>query len=113
MILVVVPRWFRKGYIAMAFFPFVFLNSRDLKKDRTLLNHERIHLRQQLELLLVIFYLWYGIEFLVRWYQYKNRKLAYRQISFEREAYANEHRPDYIEQRQAWQFMDYVSGASH
>lgn len=112
MILLVVPKWFRNGYVAMAFFPFVFLNHSNLKKDRVLLNHERIHLRQQLEMLLVIFYLWYGIEFLLRWYQYKSTKAAYRHISFEQEAYANEHQLDYLQKRKFWQFRDYLFGFS-
>lgn len=97
-----------KGYTGFAFFPFMFLKYKDLKQDVSLLNHERIHLRQQLELLIIPFYLWYGIEFLIRFYQYKVWYLAYRNISFEREAYSNESEITYLHRRPFWHFLKYL-----
>jgi hypothetical protein len=88
-----------KGYVGITVFPFVFLKHKYLKTDITLVNHEKIHLRQQLELLIVFFYLWYSIEFLIRLYVYKNWAKAYRNISFEREAYTNEKDLDYLKSR--------------
>ena len=79
-----------------------------MKEDTGLLNHERIHLKQQAELLVVFFYLWYGIEFLARWFQYKNRHTAYRNISFEREAYANGKDLDYTMRRPFWNAIRYL-----
>jgi hypothetical protein len=38
-------------------------------------------------------------EYLVRFVQYKNRDLAYRNISFEREAYSNETNIGYLKSR--------------
>jgi hypothetical protein len=61
------------------------------------------------ELLVVPFYLVYGVEFLVRLFQYKKWHLAYRNISFEREAYANEMYLDYLKQRKFWSFLKYLS----
>jgi hypothetical protein len=55
-----------------------------------LLNHERIHYKQQAELLVLPFYLWYCIEFLIKYPLYRNFYLTYRNLSFEREAYAYE-----------------------
>src|SRR5690606_40744118 len=75
-----------KGYTGITLFPFVFLKDRSFKEDLVLVNHERIHLKQQLELLVLPFYLIYCLEFLVRLFQYKSWHLAYRNISFEREA---------------------------
>ncbi len=98
-----------KGYTGFAFFPFVFVKHKHLREDAFLLNHERIHLRQQLELLIVPFYVFYGIEFLVRLYQYKVWHLAYRHISFEREAYNNESNLAYLSQRPFWYFLKYIS----
>ena len=86
----------RRGFNSIALWPFIVLAHKNLKKDAILLNHERIHLRQQLELLIIPFYIWYAIEFLVRWMQYKKRFLAYKNISFEREAYANEGDFEYL-----------------
>lgn len=97
-----------KGYLGLTCYPFVFLKTKELKKNRVLINHENIHLRQQLEMLVIPFYLIYGVEFLIRSIQYKNRRLAYRNISFEREAYAHEAELDYLKQRTFWSFLKYL-----
>ena len=52
------------------------------------LNHEYIHTLQQREMLFAFFFVWYVLEWLVRLVQYRSPHLAYRNISFEREAYA-------------------------
>ncbi|XCF07316.1 hypothetical protein ABI125_05525 [Tamlana crocina] len=97
-----------RGYTGMAIFPFVFLKSKGLKGDKQLLNHENIHLRQQLELLVIPFYVCYILEFLIRLVQFKNWQEAYRNISFEREAFANENRLDYLKNRPFWAFLKYL-----
>ncbi len=97
-----------KGYTGMAIYPFVFLKEKHLKNDTVLINHERIHLRQQLELLLLPFYVFYIVEFLCRLLYYLNWKKAYKNISFEREAYANEQDLDYLKQRRFWCFLKYL-----
>jgi len=79
-----------------------------LKEDIVFLNHESIHLRQQAELLIVFFYLWYGFEFLFRWIQFKNRHKAYRNISFEREAYHYENDCNYLPSRKAYGFLNFM-----
>jgi hypothetical protein len=86
----------------------VFLKSADLKHRKTLINHEKIHLRQQLELLVIPFYVFYLIEFFIRLIQYKNWSLAYKNISFEREAYRNEYDISYLKRRPFWQFLKYI-----
>lgn len=86
----------------MALFPFIL--SRRKTPSRYFLNHERIHLRQQIELGLVIFYLWYLVEYLIRLARYRKHYLAYLHISFEREAYTHERDLGYLEKRRfcAW-----------
>lgn len=96
-----------KGYRAITLFPFILLKRRKDKVDKVLLNHEKIHIRQQLEMLIFLFYIWYGIEFLIRYWQYKNWNLAYRNISFEKEAYQNEKDYDYLKKRSFWGFWKY------
>ena len=81
----VVPR----GYLGLTIFPFMFLKHKVLRDNSILINHERIHLRQQIELLVIPFFVVYTVEFLCRLIQYKKWTLAYRNISFEREAYTN------------------------
>lgn len=98
----------RKKFVGIALWPFLILKDRALKADVVFMNHERIHLRQQLELLVLPFYLWYGIEYIMRLLQYRNRYTAYRNISFEREAYAKEETILYLQKRPFWRFLKYV-----
>jgi hypothetical protein len=97
-----------KGYNGLTIFPFVFLKNEVLKEDSIVMNHEKIHLRQQIELLVIPFYMVYFLEFLIRLTQYRNWHKAYRSISFEREAYANEHHLDYLNKRSFWSFLKYL-----
>ena len=107
MFLIVAKYLIPKGYRGLAFFPFVFVKYSLDKNNPVFINHERIHLRQQLELLILPFFIWYFTEFLLRFIQYGNRDLAYRNISFEREAYANEKDLDYLNKKYFWNFLKY------
>ncbi|WP_435133480.1 hypothetical protein [Formosa sp. A9] len=97
-----------RGYLGITLYPFVLLKDEGLKTNKVLMNHERIHLRQQLELLVIPFYVFYCIEFCMRLIQYKHWNLAYRNISFEREAYTNEKDLNYVRQRSWFSFLKYV-----
>lgn len=97
-----------KGYRGLTVFPFVFIKYAFDSENKVLVNHEKIHLRQQLELLVFPFFLWYFVEYAVRLLQYKNANVAYRNISFEREAYANEINLDYLETRRFFSFLKYL-----
>jgi len=90
------------------FYPFVILTDAANKENIVFMNHERIHLRQQLELLILPFYVWYFVEYLFRLVQFKDRKMAYRNISFEREAYENEKDLGYLKGRSFWRFLRYL-----
>jgi hypothetical protein len=99
------PKWVR----GITLFPFIVLSEKLDRNDAILLNHEKIHIRQQLELLVVPFYLWYGIEFMVRYFQFKNWKVAYKNISFEKEAYTNEKDLNYLKKRSFWSFLKTIT----
>jgi hypothetical protein len=90
----------------MALFPFILV--RQPNPGPTLINHERIHLRQQAEMGILAFYLWYGIEYGIRWFQYRDHYAAYRNISFEREAFDNDADLDYLKTRRLWAFWSYI-----
>lgn len=107
---VIALKWlFRKNFVGMAIFPFILLRDKKDKGDLHLVHHERIHIIQQLELLVIPFYMWYGIEYTYRLLQYKfDSHKAYRNISFEREAYANEHDLDYLKKRKFYSFLKYL-----
>jgi len=97
-----------KKYIGLTIYPFIFLKSDDLKHDSILINHEKIHLKQQVELLWIFFFVWYFIEGIIRFIQYKNWDLAYRNISFEKEAYTNEQNVSYLKNRKFYSFLNYL-----
>ncbi|MEH1007192.1 hypothetical protein VDP25_05550 [Winogradskyella sp. ECml5-4] len=97
-----------KGYLGMTIFPFMILKTTSLKGDAVLINHEKIHLKQQLELLILPFFIIYVFEFLWRLIQYKNWDLAYRNISFEREAYAKEKDLEYLKTRPSYNVVNYI-----
>ena len=92
----------------MALYPFILLKDKDQKADKTLINHERIHLKQQLELLLLPFYLLYLLNYLINLIRYKNHYLAYFNIVFEKEAYACEQNPDYLAHRKLFSWLKYI-----
>lgn len=97
-----------KGFTGLTLFPFLFIKNSALKKDKALIYHEKIHLRQQLELLIFPFYVWYILEFMIRLLLLKNWRLAYLNISLEREAYQNQSDFKYLKKRKLWQFVDYI-----
>ncbi|WP_239494907.1 hypothetical protein [Pedobacter yulinensis] len=67
--------------------------------DRTLLNHEKIHLRQQLEMLVIPFYLVYLALYLANRLRGQAHHTAYRNIAFEREAFAYDNHVNYLDNR--------------
>ena len=77
-------------------FPFIILKDDDHNAVR--INHEKIHIRQQLECLIILFYLLYFIEFIFS---------GYRGISFEKEAYQNQNNLDYLKNRKIWSHLKY------
>lgn len=97
-----------KGFSGITVYPFIFAREKYLRTNKTFVNHEKIHLRQQIELLIILFFIWYALEYFVRLIQYKDRKKAYRNISFEREAYANELNPHYLANRKFFSFFNYL-----
>lgn len=88
---------------AMAVWPFIFVKEEVSDK---VINHERIHGRQQVEMLFVLFYLWYGIEWLLR--AIFGTGIAYRNISLEREAYLNQRNAEYLKHRKFWAWTKYL-----
>jgi len=89
-----------RGFSAINILGILFVRP-DTHVTPRLLNHERIHTMQMLEMGIIFFYLWYVTEWLVRLTQ---RGSAYYQISFEREAYRHERDLTYLHRRRwyAW-----------
>jgi len=108
MILIIFKYLTPRGFRGLTFYPFVILANKDDKFNEVFMNHERIHIKQQIELLILPFYLWYVIEYLYRLIQYKDRKQAYLNISFEREAYKNERDLNYLKKYTFWNFLKFL-----
>lgn len=105
--------FFRIGGISL--FPVVilreyYLYDTPLWKDRKAktTNHETIHFQQQLEMLVIPFYVLYVLEYLIKFLLCFNLKKAYRNISFEREAYANDTNQEYLKTRKRFNWIKLI-----
>ena len=110
-----------QGFKAFFFCGILFVRG-NAKIDDVTMNHESVHSRQWAEcgvaalialsplILIGLWWLWlvlsvfafyilYGIEWLVKLFIYKDSHKAYRNTSFEREAYDNERNLNYLESR--------------
>ena len=96
-----------KGFSAINLFGILFVRKNARLSEKTL-NHERIHTSQMKELLYIPFYIWYVIEWLARLIQFRNSYMAYRNTSFEREAYQNQEDMHYLKSRRFFNFLNYL-----
>lgn len=118
-----------EGFVALTIWPIVFVRKDEEQKfDKIALSHESIHGEQQIEmgiigvilalilflftvsfwsfLLVPIYFWWYLIEWLLR--SMFGTGKAYRNISFEREAYANERDINYLYDRTLFAWLGYM-----
>lgn len=91
------------GWLATTVWPFIFHRKELSDVDK---NHEEIHGRQQIELLCIIFLILYFLEWFIKLFIYG--KKAYRNISFEREAYLFEKYNNYLKARKHFNWIRYV-----
>lgn len=98
-----------KGFTAMTVWPFVFVRKDEEQYYTDVVErHEQIHGEQQKEMLLLLFYLWYGIEWLIKFCYYRNPHTAYKNILFEREAYRNQNDLVYLDTRKHYAWVRYL-----
>ena len=93
----------------MAFWRWIFIREEYKGKltpsDYT---HEKIHLLQQQEITVIVFLLIYGFELLIKLICTFNYHKAYRSVSFEQEAYANQNRQSYLVSREKFAWRKYI-----
>ena len=89
----------------MAIWPFILVKDKTSVNNAVLINHERIHLRQQVEMLLVPFYIVYTAHYFINLIHYRSHDKAYRHIIFEREAYAMDKDLNYLKSRSTWSWL--------
>lgn len=92
--------------VAITIMPFGIYVKPDYLKDEQTIRHEMIHARQQLEMLILFFYLWYLVEWLIR--LVINFKMAYMSVSFEQEAYRNDDNSEYLAGRKRLAWVAYL-----
>lgn len=100
--------FFYRNWVGLSLWPFIILKEPELTRDMVLMNHERIHLRQQREMFILPFYLWYITEWLLKSAWYLSAYKAYRNLSFEREAYRHESDLTYLTKRNVFAFTRYI-----
>lgn len=77
----------------------VLFVKRGVRVTPELINHEKIHTAQLLELLIIPFYILYFVEWLWLFVSCGKIYESYRAVSFEREAYDNERDLTYLSRR--------------
>ena len=97
-----------KGFVAINLFGVLFVRKEyvDIFSEADE-RHERIHTKQMLECGIIGFYLWYVIEWLIRVLVSKDAfsHKAYRNISFEKEAFSYMGKENYIENRKHYVWL--------
>jgi len=94
-------------FTAINLFGIVFAKDKYKYLSERELNHEKIHSCQILELLGVFYYPFYIGEWFFRLVQYRSWLEAYRNISFEREAYDQDKNLSYLKERKLFSFVHY------
>jgi len=93
------------GAIGITLAPFGIYIREDFITHKDIIQHESIHWKQQMEMLILPFYIWYLIEWFIRLFINVD---VYRNISFERESYENEDIPEYINNRKSYSWIKYL-----
>lgn len=113
------------GFKAINLFGVLFVKN-NAKIDDVTINHEAIHSRQFVELMVLFaaatvfirwwlplfaplfFYVWYAVEWLVHLIRFRSTYIAYRRLSFEREAYTHQVDMSYTNGRYWFNFLKYI-----
>lgn len=94
-------------YTGLSFFIFVWISRLD-DDEPTLVRHETIHFWQQVEMLFIFHWIFYGVFYLVARAKGHCHYIAYRYNPFELEAFSNETDKDYLKKRKPLAWIGYV-----
>ena len=99
-----------EGYVVLTICPWVFIRKcyREVFTSRVE-RHETTHALQQIECLWLLFFIIYGVEYVVKFILcgFKHKR-AYQSISLEQEAYEHEAEVYYNEVRRLYAWVKYV-----
>jgi len=109
--MVIKSKWFCDffGIRGITLYPFIIVK----ENNDVLINHERIHIKQQKELYVIPFYYLYFKWYFANRRKYKGFKTlkhwwSYRNIPFEKEAFENQNNLDYLKTRQRKSYRKYI-----
>jgi len=94
-----------KNIYAVNLFGVVFSRG---KLSPVIANHEYVHTMQQREMLFILFYIWYILEWIIKSVYYLDTYKGYENIGFEREAYFQQHNLDYSSHRKHYAWLKYL-----
>lgn len=133
---IIYNNWFPFGTYKI-FNLFGILFSKDKTLDKIDINHESIHSEQIIELAILgliltiildliigiplifylvglsLFYVWYGIEYLIVRFFHRKQNDGYHDISLEEEAYNNEDDLNYLDDRKPFNWVQYIKPKSY
>ena len=87
-------------------FPFIII--KEEYNNEVTLNHEKIHIEQQKELLVVFFYILYVYYWLKGKVKGMTNDKAYMSIPFEQEAYRKQYEMKYLDKRKRWSWISFI-----
>jgi hypothetical protein len=97
-----------KGAMAITLYPFIFVRA-DTRNNEELIRHETVHIRQQLELLIVGSWLLYLYEYAyARLIKRLDARQAYYYTALEQEAHRNAMNEHYLLERKPYAVLNYV-----
>ena len=102
-----VPSWFswRFRVSGITLGPFIFVRGAG---DERLINHEKIHIHQQYELLFLGFWILYLTFWLIGLVKRRDWYSAYVNNPFEIEAYSHDQDPTYLNGRRAYAWVSHI-----
>ena len=105
--------FFSNKLFGLMLFPFIFIGHKKsiAKKDcnyEHILNHEKIHFVQCKETFVIGFYTIFIVEFLCNLLKHKDRRVAYSNVRFEKEAYGHMNNMDYLKSRKSFSWLKYT-----
>ena len=90
---------------AITLWPFIICRD---KSNIVMINHEKIHIKQQAEMLIIFFFIGYILNWIINLFYYKfNLFEAYINIVFEKDAYLNEEDLEYLNSRDLYSWVNY------
>ena len=87
----------------VALYPFIFIHPDHYTEDVIL--HERIHCEQYKETCCFGYFFIATYDFIKNFFKCKNLDESYRNVRFEKEAYANMSNPDYLQERKRYNWV--------